>query len=67
MVKLRLKELRLAAGLTQADLAEKINVKQASISLWESGENVPTTDKLPALAEIFGVSISELFIEENEE
>ena len=66
MFNIRLKELRIKAGLTQADLAEKINVKQASISLWEVGENVPSTDKLPALAEIFGVSIGELFTKENE-
>lgn len=44
---------RKAAGLTQADSAEKLNVSRQAVSLWESGQSRPSTDKLSALAKIY--------------
>lgn len=49
---------RKEAGLTQADLAEKINYSDKSVSKWESGNGVPDVYTLMLLAEIYGVSLN---------
>ncbi len=51
---------RKAANLTQAELAEKINYSDKSVSKWESGNGVPDIYILLKLAEIFGVTLDEL-------
>ena len=51
----KLTQARKAAGLTQADSAEKLNVSRQAVSLWESGQSRPSTDKLSALPKIFTV------------
>jgi transcriptional regulator with XRE-family HTH domain len=38
---LKVRELRLAAGLTQMELARKLDVDQSAVSLWESGKTKP--------------------------
>ena len=48
--------LRNQMGLTQADLAAKLNYSDKSISKWERGEAVPDTYVILQMAEIFGVS-----------
>ena len=59
---MRIKEMRIAAGLTQAELAAKINVNQTAVSQWERGTALPSCDKLPEIAEALGCTIDELFI-----
>lgn len=49
---------RKAAGLTQAELAEKINYSDKSVSKWESGNGVPDVYTLMQLAQLYGVSIN---------
>jgi len=51
---------RKAANLTQAELAEKINYSDKSVSKWESGNGVPDVYILLKLAEIFKVTLDEL-------
>lgn len=51
---------RKAIGLTQAELAEKINYSDKSISKWESGNGVPDVYTLVQLAELFGVTLDAL-------
>ena len=51
---------RKAAGFTQAELAEKINYSDKSISKWESGNGVPDIYTLMQLAELFGVTVDVL-------
>ncbi|MBQ8375336.1 MAG: helix-turn-helix transcriptional regulator [Clostridia bacterium] len=51
---------RKKAGLTQAELAEKINYSDKSVSKWESGNGVPDIYILIRLAEIFGVTVNDL-------
>ncbi len=51
---------RKTAGLSQEDLAEKLNVSRQSISLWETNQAMPSVDNLIKLAEIFDVSLDEL-------
>ncbi len=58
---IKIKELRLSVGLTQSELAEKLNVLQSTVAMWESGDNTPRTEKLPELAEILKCTIDDLF------
>ena len=51
---------RKAAGLTQAELAEKINYSDKSVSKWESGNGVPDVYILLQLAQLFSVTLNEL-------
>ena len=51
---------RKAAGLTQAELAEKINYSDKSVSKWESGNGVPDVYTLMQLATLFGVTLNDL-------
>ena len=48
---------RKAAGLTQAELAEKINYSDKSVSKWESGNGVPDLYVLLQLSELYGVTV----------
>lgn len=54
------RKLRIKCGLTQADLAKKLNVSDKAVSKWESGGGYPDITQLPVLSEIFGVSIDYL-------
>jgi len=56
----RIAALRNDRGLSQAELAEKLNVSRQSISKWERDASVPELDKLVVLSDAFGVSIDEL-------
>ena len=51
---------RKAAGFTQAELAEKINYSDKSVSKWESGNGLPDVYTLMQLAELYGVTLNEL-------
>lgn len=57
----RIKELREAAKLTQKATAEKMNVRQSTVSMWETGEALPRSDKLPLLAKLLGCTVDDLF------
>lgn len=59
-----IERLRKKRGMTQTELAAVLGVSQANISMWESGEALPRTDKLPALARILSCTIDELFADE---
>lgn len=52
----KLKKLRLEAGLTQADLAKKMNITKAVVSYYELQERIPSPEVLIKLANIFHVS-----------
>lgn len=51
---------RKEAGFTQAELAEKINYSDKSVSKWESGNGVPDVYTLVQMAELFGVTLNDL-------
>lgn len=55
-----IKDLRTEKGLTQQELAEKLNCTNKAISRWETGSGSPDIDFLAPLAEILGVSVNEL-------
>ena len=58
---------RKAAGLTQAELAEKINYSDKSVSKWESGNGTPDVYTLMQLAALYGVSLNALVDEKTYE
>lgn len=51
---------RKSHGMTQAELAEKINYSDKSISKWESGNGAPDVYTLVQIAELFGVTLNDL-------
>lgn len=58
-----LKRARLAAGRTQSELAEALNISPQSISKWEKDLSVPGVDMLPQIAEFLGCPINAFFSE----
>lgn len=50
---------RKAAGLTQLELAEKLNYSDKSVSKWERGDGLPDITVLSNMAELFGVSVDD--------
>lgn len=58
---MNIKRLREAAGMTQAELADKIGVTQPIVASWETGVKNPRAAKLPKLAQILGCTIDDLF------
>ena len=57
-------ELRRARGWTQAELAEKINYSDKSVSKWERGAGLPDLKVLMQLSELFEVSLDTLVTEQ---
>lgn len=57
----RIAELRKEKAMTQEELAAKIGVSAQSVSKWENGINMPDIMLLPIIAEIFSVTIDELY------
>ena len=53
-------QLRLRSGLTQLQVAEKINYSDKSVSKWERGESIPDVSVLLQLANLYGVSIDDM-------
>ena len=58
-----LKKRRKELGLTQKDLAYKIEYSEKSVSKWENGGGLPPTQLLPALASVLKTTIDELLCE----
>ena len=55
-----LKRLRKEKGLTQEQLATRLNVSFQAVSKWECGESYPDIVMLSSIAQIFSVSLDEL-------
>ena len=55
-----LREKRVALGLTQTALAEKLDVSQETITMWENGARKPNIIYLKKLAHILGCTTDEL-------
>jgi len=52
--------LRKSKGMTQKELADKMNVTDKAVSKWERNLSCPDISSLPLLAETLGVSVEEL-------
>lgn len=56
----RLSDLRRAAGMTQLELAQKLNYSDKSVSKWERADGVPDLYVVTQIADIFEVSVDDL-------
>lgn len=63
---MKIKELREAAGMTQAQLAVAMGMMQSAVANWESEVSLPRSRQLPLLAKTLGVKINDLFEHEEE-
>lgn len=61
MIGEKIAELRKARGMTQENLAAEIGVSSQAISKWENGTNMPDIMLLPIIADVFGVTVDELY------
>ncbi len=52
----RIRDLRTARGLTQADLARNLHVTRSGVNSWETGASMPSLESLIRLAAFFHVS-----------
>ena len=57
-------ECRKKQGLTQLQLAEKLNITDRAVSKWETGRAMPDTSIMLELCQILGISVNELLIGE---
>ena len=55
-----IKRYREASGLTQEELANRLELSRTAVAMWETGDSLPRADKLPQLAAILGCTIDEL-------
>lgn len=56
-----LREMRGRLGLTQKDVAEAIGVGIPCVSLYEAGKRSPNSKRMAALAELYGVSMEDVY------
>ena len=67
MLKDNLIMLRSIHGLSQEQIAEKIDISRQAYAKWESGATVPDVEKCSRLAQVYGVSLDSLIKEERVE
>lgn len=58
---LRIRELRLAKGIKQSELADMLDMERSNLTRIESGKQRPNDDNLIKLANIFEVEIKDIF------
>lgn len=54
-------ECRKAKGLTQFQLAEKLDVSDHAVSKWETGNSIPDNELALALCKVLDINVSDLF------
>lgn len=59
----RLIKLRQEAGMTQAELGEKLSYSDKTVSKWERGESIPDAYVLTRLAQLYGTTVDALLCE----
>lgn len=55
-----LSRLRKECGMTQKQVAEKLQISDRTVSKWERGDTIPNTETLKRLSKLFDVSINTL-------
>jgi len=62
---IRLKEILEKRGLTQVWLSDQIGVSVVSVNNWCQNKNDPSLKTLKKMADVLGIKIADLLIEEN--
>lgn len=62
----RLKEIRLAQNMAQNVLAEQVGITRMTLSRYEKSEFLPSVDIALRLARILGVTVQDIWIEDEE-
>ena len=57
---MRISEYRKAAGMTQEELAKKMDVKRSAVAMWETGKTSPRVGMLCKLADTLGCTVDDL-------
>jgi len=60
-IRLNIIYYRKQARLSQKDLAQRVNLKESSISAWESGRSLPDIATLWEICQIFGVTLNQMY------
>ncbi len=61
----RIRAARLAKGMNQEQLGEKLDVSFQAVSSWETGKFIPDAEHLPELSRVLDLSLDGLFAEED--
>ena len=56
----KLYQLRKQKGLSQEELANRLNVSRQTVSKWEVGDSTPDMEKLVAISDLFEISLDKL-------
>ena len=64
MLKITLAAARVNAGLTQADVAEKMHISKNTIVNWENGKVIPSVANIHLLSFIYGIPEDNIFLPE---
>lgn len=59
----KLYNLRKQKGLSQEELANRLNVSRQTVSKWEVGDSTPDMEKLIAMSDLFEISLDELVMD----
>lgn len=57
---MNLREMRKRCGITQTELAKRLQLQQNTITQWELGHRMPRADLLPKIADEVGCTLDEL-------
>lgn len=57
----KISQRRKELGLTQKDLAEKLNISDKTLSRWETGKQIPDSLTIPEIAKVLDISINEIY------
>ena len=58
---LNIKSRRIQSGMSQTQFAAALNVKQSTVSYWESGKSHPRAMDIPRIAKVLGCTINDLY------
>ena len=64
MLSEKIRKYRKQAGLSQEELADRLEVSRQAVSKWEMGQSAPDPEKIVRMSELFGVSTDELLREQ---
>lgn len=53
------------AGLSQVEVAKKLGITDAAVSMWENGKTYPRTAFLSKLAQIYGCTVDEMLADQS--